>query len=263
MTPGARAEAAIELLQAIDGDLSRPADVVVTTWFRQHRYAGGGDRRAIGALVYSALRRRAQIDWWLGHAGCDADPRSRVIAAMLLGDGWDIQALETAFDGGQYRPPPLTENESAMARQLSGKGFDDPAQPLHVRGNIPSWMEEEFRISLGDALEDELAALMQEAPVDLRVNGRKSDRDAVAEILAREGIESQPTPLSPYGLRLAGRANLSASRLLRDGLAEPQDESSQVAALLTDARPGQTVVDYCAGAGGKTLALALPARRSP
>lgn len=256
MTPGARAAAAIDLLQTIDDDLARPADALVAAWFRQHRYAGGGDRRAISALVYSVLRRRAQIDWWLEQAACGADPRSRTIAAGVLGQGWDEAELDSAFDGGQYRPAPLNEQERAMAAVLSGKGFDDPAQPLHVRGNIPAWMEDKFCISLGNAVEDELAALLQEAPVDLRVNRLKSDREAVANMLARDGIDSQPTPFSPYGLRLAGRTNLAASRILRDGLAEPQDESSQIAALLTDARPGQTVVDYCAGAGGKTLALA-------
>lgn len=256
MTPGARVAAAIDLVQGIDSDLSRPADALVAAWSRQNRYAGGGDRRAINALVYSILRRRAQIDWWLGRAGCGADPRSRIIAALVLGHGWDEAQLDAAFDGGQYRPAPLNEQERAMADLLAGKGFDDPAQPLHVRGNIPLWMEDEFRVSLGDAVEDELAALMLEAPVDLRANCLKTDRDAVARMLAKDGIESQPTPFSPYGLRLAGRANLAASRILRDGLAEPQDESSQVASLLTDARPGHTVVDYCAGAGGKTLALA-------
>jgi 16S rRNA (cytosine967-C5)-methyltransferase len=256
MTPGARAAAAVELLETIESDLSRPADAQVASWFRQHRYAGGGDRRAINATVYSVLRRRAQIDWWLGQAGCDVDPRARVIAALLLGQGWDAAALDAAFDGGQYRPATLSERERAMATLLSNRGFDDPDQPPHVRGNIPAWMEEEFRLSLGDAVEDELAALMQEAHVDLRINYLKTDRDTVAAMLAGEGIDSQPTPFSPYGLRLTGRINLAGSRILRDGLAEPQDESSQVAALLTDARPGQTVVDYCAGAGGKTLALA-------
>jgi 16S rRNA (cytosine967-C5)-methyltransferase len=204
----------------------------------------------------TVLRRRAQIDWWLEAAGCAADSRSRVIAALLLGLDWNIRDLDAAFDGGQYRPAPLSEDERALAGGLVGRSFDDPAQPVHVAGNIPAWMAEEFHASLGQSVKDELAALMQEAPVDLRVNSLKADRRTVADMLASDGIDTDFTPFSPLGLRLGGRTNLGGSRVLRDGLAEPQDESSQIAALLTGARPGETVVDFCAGAGGKTLALA-------
>lgn len=256
MTPGARAAAAIELLDVIDADRTRPADALIAGWFRRRRYAGGGDRRAIQATVYTVLRRRAQIDWWLDGAGRPADSRGRAIVAMVLGEGWRAADLDAAFDGGQYRPARLDENERRLAVSLAGKGFDDPAQPVHVRGNIPDWMEEAFRSSLGDSLAAELAALMCEATVDLRINRLKTTRDTVAGMLAAQGIESVPTPFSPLGLRLAGRVNLADSPVIRDGLAEPQDESSQIAALLTGARPGEAVVDFCAGAGGKTLALA-------
>ncbi len=256
MTPGARAAAAIELLDTVEADRTRPADAVVAGWFRKRRYAGGGDRRAIQAILYSVLRRRAQIDWWLDAAARPADSRGRAIGALILGEGWSTADLEAAFDGGRYRPAPLDEAERELADSLAGKGFDDPDQPVHVRGNIPAWMEEEFRVALGNSLEPELAALTGTAPVDLRVNSLKTTREAVAGLLTAEGIESAPTPFSPLGLRLAGRVNLANSAIIRDGLAEPQDESSQVAALLTGVRPGDSVVDFCAGAGGKTLALA-------
>ena len=256
MTPGARAAAAIELFEAIEVDHTRPADALVAGWFRQRRYAGGGDRRTIQAVVYTVLRRRAQIDWWLAAAGQPAGSRARVMAALMLGEGWGAADLDAAFDGGRYRPAPLDDGERALAGSLAGRQFDDPAQPAPVRGNIPAWMEERFRTALGDSLEPELAALMREAPVDLRINGLKTTRDAVAGLLSAAGIESTPTPFSPLGLRLAGRVNLANSAILRDGLAEPQDESSQIAALLAGAGPGEMVVDFCAGAGGKTLAMA-------
>ena len=256
MTPGARAAAAIELLDAVEADLTRPVDALVAGWFRKRRYAGGGDRRTIQSILYTVLRRRAQIDWWLEAAGRPVESRSRAIAALLLGEVWSEAELDAAFDGGQYRPAPLDEGERTLAAALAGKGFDDSAQPVHVRGNIPGWMEEKFRAALGDSLETELTALMREAPVDLRINSLKTTREAVAGLLAAQGIESTPTPFSPLGLRLAGRINLANSAIIRDGLAEPQDESSQIAALLAGARPGEAIVDFCAGAGGKTLALA-------
>jgi 16S rRNA (cytosine967-C5)-methyltransferase len=256
MTPGARAAAAIELLDAVEADWTRPVDALVAGWFRKRRYAGGGDRRAIQAILYTVLRRRAQIDWWLEAEGRTVDARGRAIVALTLGEGWGAADLDVAFDGGQYRPAPLDEGERTLAESLAGKGFDDPAQPVHLRGNIPAWTEEKFEAALGDSLEIELAALMREAPVDLRINSLKATREAVADLLAATGVEATPTPFSPLGLRLAGRVNLANGPIIRDGLAEPQDESSQIGALLTGARPGETVVDFCAGAGGKTLALA-------
>jgi 16S rRNA (cytosine967-C5)-methyltransferase len=256
MTPGARVAAAIELIDAVEADLTRPVDALVAGWFRKRRYAGGGDRRAIQTILYTVLRRRAQIDWWLEAAGRTADSRARAIAALLLSEAWSVAELDAAFDGGQYRPAPLDEGERILAASLAGKGFDDPAQPVHVRGNIPAWIEEAFRMALGDSLETELSALMREAPVDLRINSLKTTREEVAGLLAAQGIQSAPTPFSPLGLRLAGRVNLANSPIIRDGLAEPQDDSSQITALLAGARPGEAIVDFCAGAGGKTLALA-------
>src|SRR5207247_668317 len=108
----------------------------------------------------------------------------------------------------------------------------------------------------GNALEAEMAALNAPAPTDLRVNLLKADRERAASALAAEGVAAEPTPLSPIGLRLRERVPLGTLAAFKDGLVEVQDESSQIAALLADARPGMRVVDFCAGAGGKALALA-------
>ncbi len=255
MTPGARVAAAIEILDAIETDRTCPADRLIAAWFRGRRYAGGGDRRAIRDLVYTVLRRRAQIDWWIERGGGDCDPRGRTLAVLLLGARWGPAQLEEAFDGGRYRPAPLSGQERALAHRL-GESFDDPAQPLHVRCNIPAWLEQPIRIVLGNSLERELAALGGEATLDLRVNPLKASRRQVMSRLAARGIAVEPTPFAPVGLRLAGRVNLGDTSVLREGLAEPQDEASQIAACLVEAQPGESVVDYCAGAGGKTLALA-------
>lgn len=260
MTPGARAAAAIELADAIEADPRQPADRLVGAWFRRRRYAGSGDRAAIARLVYTLLRRRAQLDWWVECAGQRPDTRRRVVAALMLGEGWTTAQLDAAFDGGRYRPAPLDEAELALAAQCAGRPLDAPSQPLHVRGNIPEWLVEPLRVTLGERLEDELAALLLEAPVDLRVNLLKSSVGEAMALLAADGIEARPTPLSPIGLRLGSRVSLGGARAFRNGAVELQDDASQVACLMVGAQPGEAVVDFCAGAGGKTLALAAAMR---
>jgi 16S rRNA (cytosine967-C5)-methyltransferase len=260
MTPGARLQAAIELLAGIHGG-SAPADRAAASFFRNRRYIGGQDRRAVLDRTYAVLRRRAALDWWIARAAAEgappADPeRARMIAALALLEGWSADRVAGAFDGGQYRPARLTEAERGLARALEGHSIEHPAQPAPVRLEFPGWMEPAFRDAFGGAMEHELAALMVEAPLDLRVNALKGGRDAAQAALAAEGVQSEPTPLSPLGLRVAGRPPLATLQSFKDGLVEVQDEGSQLVALLADARPGQRVVDFCAGAGGKTLAMA-------
>ena len=179
-----------------------------------------------------------------------------MIAALAQLEGWSADRIAGAFDGGQYRPARLSEGERALARALEGRTIGDPDEPLPVRLEFPAWLEPAFREAFGDRLNDELAALMVEAPLDLRVNTLKADRPAAIAALAADGIAATPTPLSPLGLRVAGRPPLATLASFTGGLVEVQDEGSQLVGLLTDARPGMRVVDFCAGAGGKTLALA-------
>ena len=132
--------------------------------------------------------------------------------------------------------------------------------PEGVRLDLPDWVLEGFRARFGDRLAEEAAAMEGEAPLDLRANLLKTTRDAAAAALAAEGIETIPTPLSPWGLRLPSRRPVTQTRAFLEGLIEVQDEGSQLIALLTDARPGMRVADLCAGAAGKTLALAAAMR---
>ncbi len=260
MTPAARIEAAIELLGRIDAEVA-PAERVMARYLRERRYIGSKDRRALGDLAYRVLRARARLDWWLERIGPGPGdglvrPRRSVLAALLLIDGRTPATLAALFDGGTYHPAPLDPDERVLADALAGRSLTDLEQPAWVAAECPEWLWPEFVEAFGTGAAAELGALMGEAPLDLRVNTLKGARAAARTALAEEGIEAAPTPLSPLGLRAAGRPGLSAGRAYESGLVEIQDEGSQVVALVTDARPGMVVLDFCAGAGGKTLALA-------
>lgn len=255
MTPGARIQAAITLLAAVEaGD--EPADVTIGHWARDNRYAGSSDRREIRGLVYGVIRRRRQLEWWLARNDASVTPRTLVIAHVMLDDRWTCERLAAAFAGTQYGPDPLSTAEAGLAEVLAGGVLDDDAQPRPVRLNLPDWLAPLLAESLGSRFEAEAEALAGEASVDLRVNALKTTREDAVAALAADGIEAGPTPYAPEGLRLNSRTQLTATRAWREGMVEVQDEGSQLVAIVTDARPGQAVADYCAGAGGKTLALA-------
>jgi 16S rRNA (cytosine967-C5)-methyltransferase len=179
-----------------------------------------------------------------------------MIAALALLEGWTADRIATAFDGGQYRPQPLDRREREAAHKLEGKSIDHPDQPNWVRREYPQWLDHQLRNLLGPRFDAEMAALGVEAPLDLRVNTLKSNRSDAIAALAESNVVAVPTPLSPIGLRVRGRPPLATLPSFRDGLIEVQDEGSQLVALLVDARPGMRVIDFCAGAGGKTLAMA-------
>jgi 16S rRNA (cytosine967-C5)-methyltransferase len=179
-----------------------------------------------------------------------------MIAALTLMDGWTADRIAGSFDGGKYRPVPLKEPEHRLARELEGQGIGHPDQPDWVRLEFPAWLQSDLRGLFGGRFEREMGVLAAEAPLDLRANTLKATREQARAALADDGITAQPTTLSPIGLRVDGRPPLATLKCFRDGLIEVQDEGSQLVALLCDARPGMRVVDFCAGAGGKTLALA-------
>lgn len=220
MTPAARVQAAIELLDAIieaaRGE-GAPADRLIADYFRQRRYAGSKDRRAVRELVYSAIR------------ACGPVPASGR-AAMLRLAGEDA-ALASLFDGSPHGTRPIAEGEAAA-----------------IPGIAPDWLVGQLAASGIDGADAE--ALLERAPLDLRVNSLKTSRERL-DLPAR----STPTE-APSGLRLHDPANVEQWPQYRDGLVEIQDTGSQLACLALGARPGETVIDLCAGAGGKTLAIA-------
>ncbi len=272
MTPGARVQAAIEILDAIAASRSgsgtgarggAPADAVANLYFRSRRYIGSKDRTAIGGLVYAVLRRRAQLDWWIAytregaHRGAyGPDSRRRVLAVLAIIEGWSLDRILDAFSGLKFRPAGLDAAERHLAEALVGRSLDHPEQPEAVRYNCPDWLLPALKERFGGDLKMEMHALETAAPLDLRVNLLKGNRDQAMRALVAGNITAEPTKLSPWGLRVEGRPNLPVHEAFKSGLVEIQDEGSQLAALLVGAKPGMRICDFCAGAAGKTLAMA-------
>lgn len=248
---------AIALGEAIEAD-ARAADAVIASYLRAHADLQGPSRGAVLELAAAILRRRALLDWWIGatNLGLAPSPRLRVLAHLALFEGRAPGAIARVFTGRQGAAAPLDRDEQALVEALQEKQPLDTKLPAAVRYGIPDWLEPPLRAAFGDRFGVEMSALAEDAPLDLRVNRLKGDRDAARKALAREGLKALPTPLSPLGLRIDHGIDLARCQALREGLVEPQDEGSQLAALLVDAKPGMYVVDYCAGAGGKTLVLA-------
>lgn len=263
MTPAARFQAAIELLADILAS-PKPADSVVAAYLRNRRYIGAGDRGWLTSRVYAILRREARLSWWLHRVGAPKNARTLMIADQVLTKPPGEDGLANLFSGGKFAAPELARSEKEIIEELHGHTLDTPQMPEAVRVECPAWAEGELREAFGPRFAAEMGALLDEAPLDLRVNRLKArpgdstseQRRGMAAKLGKEGVETKPTRLSPLGLRAAKRVAVGALPSFQDGLFEVQDEGSQLAALLVDAQPGMQVLDLCAGAGGKTLAIA-------
>ncbi|HVP83566.1 MAG TPA: RsmB/NOP family class I SAM-dependent RNA methyltransferase [Rhizomicrobium sp.] len=248
MTPSARLQAAIEILEHLQKS-TQPADRLLRDWARSHRFAGSKDRAAIAERVYAVLRHSFSFAWRMQ----SGDPRSAVIAS-LLNDDIPLAQIECLFDGSRYGPSTLDNRErSQITVTPSG------AIPCSAEGEFPQFLQAELERALGLNLLAEMKALTGRAPVDLRVNSLKVERDEVLDKLLAEGYSAECTRFSPYGIRLpssVGLSSLGRHGLFEAGAFEFQDEASQIASLLARAQPGERVLDLAAGAGGKSLALA-------
>ena len=248
--PG-RISAAIEVLTDLE-TRKRPASEGLRDWGVSHRFAGSGDRAAIGNLVYDALRRRASHAFAMG----SDTPRALALSVAVRDWGEDPVALGASFAADKFAPAPLDENE------LARLGAHDPlaGAPDHVRADVPEWAAPMLAEAFGDGWVAEGQGMTGRPPVDLRVNSLKSDADRVLKSLARFAPER--APIVPLGLRLpAGPRDARTPNVLVDeaylkGWFEVQDAGSQAVAALASVAQGAQVLDYCAGAGGKTLALA-------
>lgn len=286
MRPESLLGISLELIAVLAHPGPYPADARVGRFFRARRYLGSRDRRVVGGAAYAWLRGsfRARARWRAWAA-------SRGIAGLAELEPED----PTEGDGGAFLADVLTlardglfplsfEETLAAARALGpgglsaeavtsawAEGNDWPLEPtarFAAEMSLPRWLAERLLRERGDNAARSLAlALLEPAPVDLRVNLRKAEREQVRKDLEEDlGVRVEPTPWSPAGLRIAARTNLTATRASREALIEAADEGSQLVAILAGAQPGMTVIDACAGAGGKTLALAdalFPRGRAP
>lgn len=246
--PG-RIAAAIDVLADVE-NRKRPVSEALKAWGLNNRFAGAGDRAAIGNLVYDALRRRASTAFIMG----SHSPRALVLGAVLRAWGETPETLNAAFAGDSHAPEALTPEE------ISAAGAEIEAAPKIVQADMPEWLAPSLERALGANLVAEGEAMAGRPSLDLRVNALKSTPERVQKSLAR--FSPEPTAYAllgltmPAGPRDARTPNVTTDEGYQKGWFEVQDQGSQIVAALAGAQPGEQVLDLCAGAGGKTLALA-------
>ena len=255
MIPAPLLQATLDLLSEVEST-PRPADAVTSAYFRAHRHFSDRDRGAIMELLYDLLRHRARLGWWLNRLGSSGNPRNRLVAWLVLAEARTLEQMQRLFSGAKFAPAALTEREAALARALQGGSLDHPEMPEEVRLECPHWAVAPLRRRFGAAFGAEMAATLAAPSLDLRVNQIKASRASVLRGLKELGLDAEATALAPQGIRLPERLSLARLPWLKTGEVEIQDEGSQLVAALLDAQPGERVVDFCAGAGGKTLAIA-------
>ncbi len=255
MKISSRIRAVIHILQTIDNS-AIPADRVVSHWNAHNRYAGAKDKNFIARVVYDILRNRMACVWWCEKYNTPVTPYTLVLVYIYF---CHTDSVQDAFFDSQnpFSPPPLNKAQHRLYKKLHAHvGLYRDDMPDFVYCNVQQWMYPLFETVYGDDTKAVLLSLNQQAPVDIRVNTLKATVQQVTAALHTQGIKTCPIYGLPHGLRVQNRHNLSALPAFKQGWFEMQDASSQRASKLVDARRGDKIVDFCAGAGGKALAIA-------
>ncbi len=257
MIPSAHLAALLELVDEYRDNPDVPADRLLQRYVKERRFIGSKDRQEISGQFFGFLRYQRRIAWHLQMAGVlHPTARDILIAYHILSTKMAEQTLETLFSGERYAPPKLERDELKLLRALKQQlGDESLAVPLGVQGECPDVLLPSLQQQFGERLATELNALQRSAPLDLRANTLKATRDEVMESLLHSGVNAEACTYSPVGIRLTKRIPLETFAVFKNGWVEVQDESSQLCALAVDAKAGMAVLDLCAGAGGKTLAL--------
>lgn len=258
MKEGARLQSTLEIL-SIHGESQKPLDHIAHGYFKARRYIGSKDRQAISAFVYGVMRHRASCDWWALERGLSPllmgpmeTARIRLLAYLWVFENVKRETFGILFSGERYSPQRLSDKEEAIFIKLPTLAQKSP----WVEGEFPEWLYPFLRRRFGDALKAEMEAFLEQAPLDLRVNTLKATREEALARLNQTGLRVTPTSLSPWGVRCEERENITQTKAFQEGLVDVQDEGSQLVVQLMGAMPGQSILDLCAGAGGKTLGLA-------
>ena len=237
LTRGTLRHAAVVLSRLLE--FSGPADETLSGYFRRERALGPQERAFVAEATFAVLRRRRSLEAAAG----SSSPEALIAAAALRVLGLSLRLLDGLID-------------VQLAQRI--RGFNSKDLSPAVRADLPDWLWDRLATEYGDAEAQRIGqGMLNAAPLDLRVNLEKAERDLARARLAADGIESNPTPYSPAGLRVAGKPAINRHALFREGVVEVQDEGSQLLAWLLAPRRGEMVADYCAGAGGKTLAIAM------
>ncbi len=249
MTPSARIKAVLDLLERIEKS-AIPMDLTIGDYMRNRRYIGSKDRSYIAETTYAVIRHFARITWALEEVGAQATARNRLLTFLKYNHTGKLGDL---FEGGKHGATELSDDEHTLVANLPGS-FDEA--PSAVRCECPPLYESSLKSYFGSDFETEMKALIAPAYLNLRVNLVMGDRAKAKQLLDEDRVKTIENKFSPWGLSVEGKTFLSMTRAFKKGLIEIQDEGSQLIALACDVKPGQQVLDYCAGAGGKTLALA-------
>lgn len=246
MQPAAQVQAVIELLEE-SIETKRPADRLMANYFRQRRYIGSKDKAAISELFYACLRGRLSLEYLLLQADVEIDAQT-LVAAQLFTQGQDLNSI---FTGERHFPEHLADTE-----KFASISADALAQaPMHVQLNVPAWLADEMQDSLAENYEAEMRASLERAKTQVRCNTLKTSKKALHDLFSHS-YDLEEGVLSPWSLGFNQRVALFNYPEFKQGHFEVQDEGSQILALITQAKAGERVVDFCAGAGGKTLAMA-------
>lgn len=250
--PAVPLEASVDLIIAALSD-PRPVDAVSSAWFRAHREIGEHDRGAMLERLYQVLRHHARLGWWLARAGAEDTPDMRALAWFVLGETLSPASLLRHLG-------PLSREAETLLAALEKQSLTHPDMPEIIALEVPDWAEAPLRARFGASFAAEMTACLAPPAVDLRINPAKTTRKEMLRALAALDLPAVQTPLSPLGIRVAERFSLARLPALKSGEVEIQDEGSQLVAALVEAQPGERIADFCAGAGGKTLAMAAGMR---
>lgn len=259
VSPAARLQALLDLMHEV-ASTARPVDAVVSAWFRARRSIGDAERGdaergEIITTLHVLLQHHARIGWWLERVTAEDTPRSRLLVWLSMA-GRKPDQIAGLFNGANLAPEPLSRPERDLLRQLLDAAPEHADMPEAVRLECPGWAMAPLQRRFGDSFAAEMAAMQRPAPLDLRVNTLRTSRETMLNALQRLGHKAEALELVPQGIRLDGKLSLASLPMLVHGEVEIQDEGSQLVALLVGAQPGDRVVDFCAGAGGKTMAMA-------